>query len=282
MDIIQLPEGESFVVGSRENRPIMNHLIKVADPVLIFCTNGNAQATVNLKEYKMEKNTLLFFFPGSIVSFFESTSDFKCTYFVCADEILREASFRFDHSFFASLRENPLVRPASQYLFAIQSFFHYMTYLNEDKEHSFRLQILKNALQCFLMDLCDKAHKGEISNNLWNANRKEVIFNRFMELVHTHYIEEREVAYYADKLCISPRYLSSVVRSVRSDVTPKAIIDSFVVLEIKALLQSTNLSIQEIADRLHFPDQSFFGRYFKKHTGLMPSRYRAENKWVEK
>jgi YesN/AraC family two-component response regulator len=103
-----------------------------------------------------------------------------------------------------------------------------------------------------------------------------------MELVHNHYIEEREVAYYADKLCISPRYLSSVVRSVRIDVTPKAIIDSFVVLEIKALLQSTNLSIQEIADRLHFPDQSFFGRYFKKHTGLMPSRYRAENKWVEK
>jgi YesN/AraC family two-component response regulator len=132
------------------------------------------------------------------------------------------------------------------------------------------------------MDLCDKAHKGEISNNLWNANRKEVIFNRFMELVHNHYIEEREVAFYADKLCISPRYLSSVVRSVRIDVTPKAIIDSFVVLEIKALLQSTNLSIQEIADRLHFPDQSFFGRYFKKHTGLMPSRYRAENKWVEK
>lgn len=282
MDILQLPEGESFVVGSRGNKPTLNHLIKVVDPVFIFCTNGNAKATVDLKEYTMEKNTLLFFLPGCIVSFFESSPDYACTYFICNDDILHEASFRFDHSFFAVLRENPIVRPANQYVFGIRSFFEYVDYLYKDKEHGFRMQVLKNALQCFLMDLCDKAHKGEISNNLWNANRKEVIFNRFMELVHNHYMEEREVAFYADKLCISPRYLSSVVRSVRIDVTPKAIIDSFVVLEIKALLQSTNLSIQEIADRLHFPDQSFFGRYFKKHTGLMPSRYRAENKWVEK
>ena len=72
---------------------------------------------------------------------------------------------------------------------------------------------------------------------------------------------------------ITPRYLSTIVQAVSGE-TAKNIIDKHVILEIKVLLESTELSIQEIANRLQFPDQSFFGRYFKKHTGISPMNYR--------
>ena len=85
------------------------------------------------------------------------------------------------------------------------------------------------------------------------------------------------MSYYADKLCISTRYLSTIVRSVAHS-SAKEFIDRSVMLEIKMMLQSTDLSVQEIAYRLRFPDQSYLGRFFKKHAGESPTEYRNNKK----
>ena len=85
------------------------------------------------------------------------------------------------------------------------------------------------------------------------------------------------MVFYADRLCISTRYLSTIIRSVAHS-TAKEFIDRSVVLEIKMLLESTELSVQEIAYRLHFPDQSYLGRFFKKHTGVSPTEFRNAKK----
>ncbi len=90
------------------------------------------------------------------------------------------------------------------------------------------------------------------------TTRQTELFHRFVSLVHEHCTREREVTFYADRLCISTRYLSTIVRSV-AQTTAKEFIDHTVALEIKMLLQSTDLSVQEIAYRLHFPDQSYLG-----------------------
>lgn len=87
-------------------------------------------------------------------------------------------------------------------------------------------------------------------------NRQEEIFKRFIQLIHKHCTTQREVSFYAAELFITPRYLSTIVQNVSGN-TAKSIIDRHVILEIKALLQSTSLSIQEISNRLSFPDQSF-------------------------
>lgn len=85
------------------------------------------------------------------------------------------------------------------------------------------------------------------------------------------------MSFYADKLCISTRYLSTIVRSVARS-SAKEFIDRAVILEIKMMLQSTDLSVQEIAYRLRFPDQSYLGRFFKKRTGESPTEYRNTRK----
>ena len=82
-----------------------------------------------------------------------------------------------------------------------------------------------------------------------------------------------KVAYYAGKLCISPKYLSRVVASV-SGRRPVDWIRDYVVLEAKALLKSGKYTVQQVADILHFPNQSFFGTYFKKATGISPMAYK--------
>ena len=109
------------------------------------------------------------------------------------------------------------------------------------------------------------------------TTRQSELFHRFVALVHEHCAQEREVSFYADKLCISTRYLSTIVRSVAHS-SAKEFIDRSVMLEIKMMLQSTDLSVQEIAYRLRFPDQSYLGRFFKKHAGESPTEYRNNKK----
>ncbi|KAA5414161.1 AraC family transcriptional regulator [Bacteroides cellulosilyticus] len=88
--------------------------------------------------------------------------------------------------------------------------------------------------------------------------------------------KKEKVLYYADRLHLSAGYLSTIIKRV-SGKTAAEWIDDYVTLEAKALLKSTNLTIQQISDELNFPSQSFFGKYFKRITGLSPKEYREKN-----
>lgn len=105
-------------------------------------------------------------------------------------------------------------------------------------------------------------------------SRCEYLYNRFMDLVSTYFTENRNVGFYASKLCISPRYLSFVVKQICGK-TPTVLIKEKVMEEIKFRLCCTQESIKEIAYGLNFPNLSFFGKYFKAETSISPSIYRA-------
>ena len=96
-----------------------------------------------------------------------------------------------------------------------------------------------------------------------------------MSLLQRYNKQERNVSFYAKQLNITPKYLSSVVKEV-SGKTAARWIDESVILEAKTLLKYSGMSIQEIAYHLNFSTQSFFGKYFKQHTGTSPSRYKRK------
>lgn len=105
------------------------------------------------------------------------------------------------------------------------------------------------------------------------AGHKIDTFIRLVRLIEKHYMEERGVAFYADKLCLSPKYLSALAKSV-CGYTVQELVFRAIVRKSIFWLKNTNKSVQEIADELNFPNASFFGTFFKKQTGLSPSHYR--------
>lgn len=105
-------------------------------------------------------------------------------------------------------------------------------------------------------------------------NRNEEYFSRFIKCLHENYKSERSVSFYASQLHITPKYLTTVIRNV-SGRSAAAWIDEFVILEAKNLLKYSTMSIQEVAYALNFANQSFFGKYFKHHTQMSPSAYKA-------
>lgn len=103
---------------------------------------------------------------------------------------------------------------------------------------------------------------------------REGIVAKFLKCVSDNFKTERRVEFYADKMCISSKHLSAVVKEVTGK-TASEWIDIYVILEAKVLLHTTSLSIQQISGRLNFANQSFFGKYFKRLTGKTPTEFRC-------
>ena len=122
------------------------------------------------------------------------------------------------------------------------------------------------------ISLNDMTEKPELNRPL---NRKEQIFHDFLTLLEEYYTQERSISFYADRMCLTPKYLSTIVKEV-SGKHGMQWIDEYVVLEAKALLRDGSISVKEVSDQLNFPSQSMFGRFFKKMTGLSPKQYKLQ------
>ena len=103
--------------------------------------------------------------------------------------------------------------------------------------------------------------------------RAEDLFSKFIQLLEKNFRTERRVSWYAQQLEITPKYLSEIVKLV-SKRTPNEWIDSYVVLELRVMLNNSTLNIKQIAEDMNFANQSFLGKYFKEHVGVSPTEFR--------
>lgn len=271
--IMTTPE-EQFVVGDTDLRYFEEHSCRTEGGAILFCRRGSATVTVDQLRDRVTRDTLLLLLPGSILHLNERTDDFRVRFCAFSLELFSEAAYRLDPSFFHILHEHAIIRLPDRIIEGVRNWFQMASYTYRDRGNIFRNTIIRNRLQNVLLEAFDKTQRfAPDVHSQTGTTRQADLFQRFVALVHKHCTEQREVAFYADRLCISTRYLSTIIRSVAHS-TAKEFIDRSVVLEIKMLLGSTELSVQEIAYRLHFPDQSYLGRFFKKHTGVSPTEFR--------
>lgn len=271
--IMTTPE-EQFVVGDTDLRYFEEHSCRTEGGAILFCRRGSATVTVDQLRDRVTRDTLLLLLPGSILHLNERTDDFRVRFCAFSLELFSEAAYRLDPSFFHILHEHAIIRLPDRIIEGVRNWFQMASYTYRDRGNIFRNTIIRNRLQNVLLEAFDKTQRfAPDVHSQTGTTRQADLFQRFVALVHEHCTEQREVAFYADRLCISTRYLSTIIRSVAHS-TAKEFIDRSVVLEIKMLLGSTELSVQEIAYRLYFPDQSYLGRFFKKHTGVSPTEFR--------
>lgn len=271
--IMTTPE-EQFVVGDTDLRYFEEHSCRTEGGAILFCRRGSATVTVDQLRDRVTRDTLLLLLPGSILHLNERTDDFRVRFCAFSLELFSEAAYRLDPSFFHILHEHAIIRLPDRIIEGVRNWFQMASYTYRDRGNIFRNTIIRNRLQNVLLEAFDKTQRfAPDVHSQTGTTRQADLFQRFVALVREHCTEQREVAFYADRLCISTRYLSTIIRSVAHS-TAKEFIDRSVVLEIKMLLGSTELSVQEIAYRLHFPDQSYLGRFFKKHTGVSPTEFR--------
>ena len=144
-----------------------------------------------------------------------------------------------------------------------------------DKTYLYKEDVAKSYFRIMLCNIFqDFARSTGLEGATQSMGRKEELFMQFVEVVKENYIKHRNIVFYADKLCVSPKYLSSVVHIVSGKYATEWI-NQYVVLEAKTLLRSNGVSIKDVSNRLNFANQSFFAKYFKQHTGYTPKEYKA-------
>lgn len=242
--------------------------------ILLFIRKGMAHLEINFIQYELKKDSIITIVPKSTIKCIDCSEDFCCSFLSFDREFAIEAIPRPEPAYMDFIHSYPLgtipehrVEPTHAGIVNIE----YFLYQNEGKH---RIQIVKNIVQAMLLELYDVIKAKFPENKPKVINRQNELFMQFIHLIYQYGDKQREVAFFADKLCITTRYLASIARNVAQE-TAKDIIDRHCVQEIKTLLRTTNQSIQSISMDLEFPDQSFFTRYFKKLTGMTPKEFRA-------
>ena len=276
MHIFQLPDDEIFKAGADKNEWLpQGKTMKVDVDTIIFCRKGTAHIEIDLIPYELVANTQLIIIAGSIVHNISNSDDFKISYITFKHEVYDEATAQLEPSFTFFLKEYPCVQLGEKRINKMNYLVEAMKDFYNEKTNCFRVKIFKNNIQSFLLDVYDKTRTLFKIDKSEEVGRREELFIKFIHLIHKYCPQQREVGFYAEKLYITSRYLSSITQNV-ADKSAKYIIDKRAIQRIKIMLKYSNMSIQDISYELNFPDQSFFSRYFKKHTGMSPLEYRAK------
>lgn len=279
VNVFELPDNETFVVGQSDMSCFENYQKRTTAGAFILCRKGRARIQADSFEGTIKRHTGLFILPGTFLSFSDRTEDFQVAYFAFSQRLFSEAVFRLELELLRELKHAPMMNFPPQSAAVMWSWFKILYNSYIDRENRFRETIVRNRLQIAILEACDHIARNEKNEkhrlSSVASTRQSELFNRFSQLVLQYATQEREVSFYAEKLCISTRYLSTIVRSI-SHHSAKELIDHAVMMEIRQLLLTTDLSVQEIAYRMHFPDQSYLGRFFRKHTGLSPTAFRLQ------
>ena len=238
-----------------------------------LCLEGTGTFNISLREFQLFPGLMVIALPNQIVEQRCFSSDFKAIFFAVSKNLL-ETLPKISNvlSLFFYLKDYPCFNLTPQEQETVKEYHAFIRKRLKNKEALYRKEVVMGLMQGFFFELCPRL-TCTASNIMKNKSRKEYIFERFYESLVESYQSERSVKFYADQLCLTPKHLSGVVKEV-SGKTVGEWIDELVILEAKALLNSSSMNIQEIADRLNFSNQSFFGKYVKSYLGMSPARYR--------
>lgn len=246
--------------------------------ISILCTQGEAVIKIAFRSYIIKPGTLCIILARNIFEPVYTSHDFKGVLAAFDRSFSNSTSYGATGimNIFNTLRSKPLFPLSDSELSEILELYGSMGRVLKEKEKPYRLNILRaylSILHFIMVPIINK--KGEVCIQT-RLSRREEIFTKFLSIVEDNYKMERSIKFYADKLCLTPKYLSSVVFAASKRLAGEWIND-YVMLEARALLRSNNLSIQQISDLLNFPNQSFFGKFFKRHAGISPKEYRKKS-----
>ena len=271
--------GECIAANSASEMEIFRFPSRLDAFIIGVGTEGETSLTSNLQEFRLKKNSLFIFNPKDILQV-QSNDRFKAHLIVITPDFLKRINIDTKRMMplflqFGSLPCMELTHAESQ---SLRSFISMVEQELKGPETDFSSEIIGGLIAATIYKVGDilthyLTEHPEVDSPM--HNRAEEYFKQFTELLGEHYKHERSVGFYARQLCITPKYLTTLIKRI-SGKSVSEWIDSYVILEAKTLLKYSNMSVQEIAYYLNFPNQSFFGSYFKRNAGMSPSQYKAK------
>lgn len=249
-----------------------NEPFRIDMTMAIIYEQGSADLKINMRDYHIEAPAVLLVLNDQIYQSAGHSEDLR------SKVILMSRSF--SDSLFAnsgeilplksSIMKNPVMKIENEEN-VFGQFFQLLQNIAASPRQEFKIESARHLTLSMFYGYSHLKH--EVNEVKSTNSRQEEIFTKFTELLERHHKKEREIAFYADKMCITSKHLSQVIKDYTGK-TALGLIEEYVIAEAKSMLLSTTMSIQQISDELNFPSQSVFGKYFKRVAGISPSEYR--------
>ena len=266
-----------FVYTDISCLPLTEHATYLGEGFGGLCTGGTAVIDLFSMRRQISKNDLVTILPFQLGSIHKVSDDFSMIFFK-VDKVMfmdiMSSLGRITPDFFFHMRKNfqvPIsVNEAKRFL----GFCRAIDFRTNNDDPAFRRETILHLLRIYYWDFYVHFQKKTRKRNtpLLNSN-KESIAMKFAMLVFENREIHREVAYYADQLCISPLYLTKIIQEVNGRSARDMIAD-YTIIGIKTLLRNADITIKDVVRHSGFSSQSSFSRFFRKHTGMSPSEYR--------
>lgn len=267
-------EKDCLLYDQTTGLPSLKEISRMRCLILAICTEGHIEYTVDTEKQRIGKGDLMIISEGQVIGDFEMSADCKGTVLALSKDFFQEivSGIRELSALFLFARLHPVFHADDRLVKELVAYVQSVKIKMLDLDHQFRREMVSTILKVLIYDMCNviyRLHNVEKTGK----TRAESIFADFIKLVEKEFRTERRVSWYAEQLCITPKYLSETIKHI-SKRTPSDWIDYYVMLEIRVMLKNTKMSIKQIAEELTFPNQSFLGKYFKEHYGMSPSQYR--------
>lgn len=267
--------GEDFIMfDSQPDMAFVSHPYKMNTLGISLIIKGNTKGRINLNKHQINAPSLLFTLPEQILQMEEHSEDYLALHIVYSQQFAENIS-KYHKEYFSlymNIYNNPIHQLDDRELDLFTEFYSKVKQILSDLKNPYRTEMVLHQLVLFFymisyryLQVEQKIHK----------TKQETLVDNFLTLVAQNYKKYRLLDFYADGLCITPKYLTTLVKKV-SGTYASEWIEKYVILEAQALLKSTNLTIQQISDVLNFQSQAFFGKYFKRLVGVSPSEYRKK------
>lgn len=245
--------------------------------ITVLVLSGKGTVCVNYRAYPVGVDDLLVLSSSHLFNFSDCTPDFRCLCLLVSKEFINEmdSTDMIYHrvKYGVRLYNSPIIKLVpdnavllSQRIFAVNETI-------DRSDHFYYKEIVLNSLFTFYLDLSNIIERYAVSNGEGNLTRYESTIKSFIELLVAHYREEHKVEFYASRLNLSAHYLTLIVKRVTGQSVCDFIFE-MLYSDARTLLTQSKLSVQEIAALLNFSDQSSFGKFFKRKSGLSPIDFR--------
>ncbi|MDR2968789.1 MAG: helix-turn-helix domain-containing protein [Tannerellaceae bacterium] len=243
---------------------------------LILVLKGEAKISLDYIHYTISPNMLVTVMPVHILQAAEVSPDFKAVMIMIHRSFLEGLNIAQrtpSMTNYMLLRKNPCTNLLPEETLHLENCTRQLREKIHRRTHAFHKELMQNAFVALMLEMADimVGKKDTVVHR--TLSRKEEIMNKFVNLLIRHGKREHHVSFYAAKLFITPQYLSLILKELSGKSANKWI-DEALVMEAGILLKTPELTVQQVADELNFSDQSTFGKFFKKNTGLSPMEYR--------
>ena len=247
--------------------------------VALLCIEGESTIYINNEMYSIHKNDFLLCHPQTIFEHKITNLDFKYCGFCLSPEYVKQISLISSNSWNAILfvENNPIIALDENESSLFLQYYNLIRSKFETESQHHLKQLIDMLLQAFIYEFHDSMEK-RIKIDPPQYNSADNLFISFLDILVNSYPKQRSVSYYAEKLFVTPKYLSAICKEISGE-TASDLITRYVKKDIENLLKQPNKTIKEIANELDFANLSFFGKYVKRIFGVSPKEYRENIKY---